>query len=58
MPNPITRIVEAKYITPKRLFDKRPFRLWVAEEARSRGRRGIIRVAEATELARSTSGRG
>ncbi len=54
MPNPLTRIVEAKYITLKPLFDERSRRLWAAVEARSLGRGGIIRVAEATGLARST----
>ncbi len=54
MPNPLTRIVEAKYITLEPLFDERSRRLWAAVEARSLGRGGIIRVAEATGLARST----
>src|SRR3954462_193089 len=54
MPNPLTRIVEAKYITLEPLFDERSRRLWAAVEARSLGRGGIIRVAEATGLARAT----
>ena len=54
MPNPLTRIVEAKYITLEPLLDERSRRLWAAVEARSLGRGGIIRVAEATGLARST----
>src|SRR3954452_2476763 len=54
MPNPLTRIVEAKYITLKPLLDERSRRLWAAVEARSLGRGGIIRVAEATGLARGT----
>src|SRR4051795_2205638 len=54
MPNPLTRIVEAKYIALKPLFDERSRRLWAAVEARSLGRGGIIRVAEATGLARAT----
>jgi transposase len=54
MPNLLTRIVEAKYTTLKPLFDERSRRLWAAVEARSLGRGGIIRVAEATGLARST----
>src|SRR5436309_6341327 len=58
MPNPLTRIVEAKYITLEPLFDERSRRLWAAVEARSLGRGGIIRVAEATGLARSTDRAG
>src|SRR4051794_39711932 len=54
IPNPLTRIVEAKYITLEPLFDERARRLWAAVEARSLGRGGIIRVAEATGLARAT----
>jgi hypothetical protein len=54
MPNPLTQIVEAKYITLKPLLDERARRLWAAVEARSLGRGGIIRVAEATGLARAT----
>ena len=54
MPNPLTQVVEAKYITLKPLFDERARRIWAAVEARSLGRGGIIRVAEATGLARAT----
>ncbi len=54
MPNPLTRVVAAKYITLEPLFDERSRRLWAAVEARSLGRGGIIRVAEATGLARAT----
>jgi hypothetical protein len=54
MPNPLTQVVEAKYITLKPLLDERARRLWAAVEARSLGRGGIIRVAEATGLARAT----
>jgi Rhodopirellula transposase DDE domain len=54
MPNPLTRIVQAKYIPLKPLLDERARRLWAAVEARSLGRGGIIRVAEATGLARAT----
>src|SRR4051794_13630413 len=54
MPNPLTQIVEAKYATLKPLLDGRTRRLWAAVEARSLGRGGIIRVAEATGLARAT----
>src|SRR5260370_38108094 len=54
MRNPPTQVVEAKSITPKPLLDERARRLWAAVEARSLGRGGIIRVAEATGLARAT----
>jgi hypothetical protein len=54
MLNPLTQVVEAKYITLKPLLDERARRLWAAVEARSLGRGGIIRVAEATGLARAT----
>jgi hypothetical protein len=54
MPNPLAQIVEAKYITLKPLLDERARRVWAAVEARSLGRGGIIRVAEATGLARAT----
>jgi hypothetical protein len=54
MPNPLTQVVEAKYITLKPLLDERARRLWAAVEARSLGRGGIFRVAEATGLARAT----
>jgi hypothetical protein len=54
MANPLTQVVEAKYITLKPLFDERARRIWAAVEARSLGRGGIIRVAEATGLARAT----
>jgi hypothetical protein len=54
MPNPLTQVIEAKYITLKPLLDERARRIWAAVEARSLGRGGIIRVAEATGLARAT----
>ena len=54
MANPLTQVVETKYITLKPLLDERARRLWAAVEARSLGRGGIIRVAEATGLARAT----
>jgi hypothetical protein len=54
MPNPLTQVVEAKYISLEPLFDERARRIWAAVEARSLGRGGIIRVAEATGLARAT----
>src|SRR3954467_4888090 len=54
MSNPLTQVVEAKYITLKPLLDERARRLWAAVEARSLGRGGIVRVAEATGLARAT----
>ena len=54
MANPLTLIVQAKYTVLKPLLDERARRLWAAVEARSLGRGGIIRVAEATGLARAT----
>jgi hypothetical protein len=54
MANPLSQVVEAKYITLKPLLNERARRLWAAVEARSLGRGGIIRVAEATGLARAT----
>jgi hypothetical protein len=54
MLNPLTQIVQAKYSTLKPLLDERARRLWAAVEARSLGRGGIIRVAEATGFARAT----
>ena len=54
MLNPLTQVVGAKYITLKPLLDERARRFWAAVEARSLGRGGIIRVAEATGLARAT----
>jgi Rhodopirellula transposase DDE domain len=54
MRNPVTQAVELKYTTLKPLLDERARRLWAAVEARSLGRGGIIRVAEATGLARRT----
>src|SRR3954468_20117285 len=54
MANPLTQVVQAKYIALKPLLDERARRLWAAVEARSLGRGGIIRVAEATGLARAT----
>jgi hypothetical protein len=54
MPNLLTQVVEAKYMTLKPLLDERARRIWAAVEARSLGRGGIIRVAEATGLARAT----
>jgi hypothetical protein len=54
MPNPLTQVVNAKYITLEPLLNERARRLWAAVEARSLGRGGIIRVAEATGLARAT----
>src|SRR3954463_8524626 len=54
MSNPLTQVVEAKYITLKPLLDERARRLWAAVEARSLGRGGVIRGAQATGLARAT----
>ncbi len=53
MLNPLTQMVRAKYASLKPLLDERARRLWAAAEARSLGRGGIIRVAEATGLARA-----
>jgi hypothetical protein len=54
MLNPLAQIIEAKYLSLEPLLDERSRRLWAAVEARSLGRGGIIRVAEATGLARAT----
>ena len=54
MANALTQVVEAKYLALKPLLNERTRRLWAAVEARSLGRGGIIRVAEATGLARAT----
>jgi hypothetical protein len=54
MPNPLTQVVEAKDISLEPLLEERSRRIRAAVEARSLGRGGIIRVAEATGLARAT----
>ena len=54
MRNTTMQAIKAKYITLEPLLDERARRLWAAVEARSLGRGGIIRVAEATGLARAT----
>ena len=54
MRNPVTQAVAAKYTTLKPLLDERARRIWAAVEARSLGRGGIIRVADATGMARRT----
>src|SRR5690349_21054879 len=54
MLNPLAQIIEAKYLSLGPLLNERSRRLWAAVEARSLGRGGIIRVAEATGIARAT----
>ncbi len=54
MRNPITQAVESKYATLGPLLDEQSRRLWAAVEARTIGRGGIIRVAEATGPSQAT----
>ena len=46
--NPVTQALKGKLAVPGPLFDERIRRLWAAAEARSIGRGGVSRVAEAT----------
>lgn len=50
----MTQTIKAKFVALKPLLDERARRLWAAVEARAIGRGGIMRVAEATGLSRST----
>jgi len=54
MPNPTTEAIAAKFFILRPLLDERARRLWAAVEARTMGRGGISRVAEATGLTRVT----
>ena len=50
----MTQTLKAKFVALKPLLDDRTRRLWAAVEARAIGRGGMMRVAEATGLSRST----
>lgn len=54
MPNSITQTISAKFAPLEPFLDERTRRLWAAVEARTLGRGGIMRVAEATGLSRAT----
>lgn len=54
MPNSITQTLSAKFTRLEPFLDERTRRLWAAVEARTLGRGGIMRVAEATGLSRAT----
>jgi hypothetical protein len=54
MQNPTTEAIAAKFFILRPLLDERARRLWAAVEARTMGRGGISRVAEATGLTRVT----
>lgn len=54
MQNAITKTLSAKFAPLEPFLDERTRRLWAAVEARTWGRGGIMRVAEATGLSRAT----
>jgi hypothetical protein len=54
MQNPTTEAIAEKFFILRPLLDERARRLWAAVEARTMGRGGISRVAEATGLTRVT----
>jgi transposase len=54
MQNSITQTLSAKFAPLEPFLDERTRRLWAAVEARTLGRGGIMRVAEATGLSRAT----
>ena len=54
MQNSITQTIAAKFAPLEPFLDERTRRLWAAVEARTLGRGGIMRVAEATGLSRAT----
>jgi len=54
MPNSIAQTLSAKFAPLEPFLDERTRRLWAAVEARTLGRGGIMRVAEATGLSRTT----
>jgi hypothetical protein len=54
MQNPTTEAIAAKFFILRPLLDECARRLWAAVEARTMGRGGISRVAEATGLTRVT----
>ena len=52
--NPVTQALRGKFTALGPLLDERTRRLWAAAEARSIGRGGVTRVAEATGMSRGT----
>ena len=52
--NPVTQALQGKFAVLGPLLDERTRRLWAAAEARSIGRGGVSRVAEATGMSRGT----
>ena len=50
----LTEAVKAKFVALDPLFDERLRRRWAAVEARGIGRGGIVRVAAATGMSRTT----
>lgn len=52
--NAMTQTLKVKFAILGPLFDEPTRRLWAAAEARSIGRGGVTRVAEATGMSRST----
>ena len=52
--HPVTQALKGKFAVLGPLLDERTRRLWAAAEARSIGRGGVSRVAEATGMARGT----
>ena len=54
MQNSITQTIAAKFAPLAPFLDERTRRLWAAVEARTLGRGGLMRVAEATGLSRAT----
>ena len=52
--NPVTQALKGKFAVLGPLLDERTRRLWAAAEARSIGRGGVTRVAEATGMSRGT----
>ena len=52
--HPVTQALKGKFAVLGPLLDERTRRLWAAAEARSIGRGGVSRVAEATGMSRGT----
>ena len=52
--NPVTQALKGKFGVLGPLLDERTRRLWAAAEARSIGRGGVTRIAEATGMSRGT----
>ena len=53
MEDAVTQSIRGKFLVLERVLDERAKRLWAAAEARSLGRGGVTRVAEATGMSRS-----